>query len=41
MLDHPELQGKKDMVRLTNEIYEKQIRGGVEITDLPTLNTEQ
>jgi hypothetical protein len=41
MLDHPELQETKDMVRLINEIYEKNIMDGVDITDLATLNTEK
>jgi hypothetical protein len=38
-LDHPELQRTKDRVRSINEIYEKYIRDGVEVTDLATFNT--
>jgi hypothetical protein len=41
MFDHPELQETMDRVRSINEIYEKQIREGVDITDLATFNTEQ
>jgi hypothetical protein len=40
-LDHPELQETKDRVRSINEIYEKQVRDGVKITDLATLNTQR
>jgi hypothetical protein len=40
LMDHPELQEIKDRVKLINEIYEKQVRDGVDITDLATLNTE-
>jgi hypothetical protein len=41
LLDHPELQEIKDRVKSRNEIYDKQVRDGVEITDIATLNTEQ
>jgi hypothetical protein len=42
LLDHPGLlQDIKDRVRTINEIYEKHIRDGADITDLATLNTEQ
>jgi hypothetical protein len=41
LLDHPELQDTKDRVKSINEIYEKQVRDGVDITDLVTLNTEE
>jgi hypothetical protein len=41
LLDHPELQETKDMVKSINEIYEKQVRDGIDITCLSTLNTDQ
>jgi hypothetical protein len=41
LLDHPELQETKYRVELISEIYEKQVRDGVETTDLATLNTER
>jgi hypothetical protein len=40
-LDHPELQETKDRVRSINEIYEKQVRDDVKITDRVTLNTQE
>jgi hypothetical protein len=40
LLDHPELQETNYRVKLINEIYEKQVRDGVDITGLTTLNTE-
>jgi hypothetical protein len=40
-LYHPALQETKDMFKSINEIYEKQVRYGIDITDLSTLNTNQ
>jgi hypothetical protein len=40
-LDHPELQETKDRVRSINEIYDKQVRDSVKITDIATLNIQQ
>jgi hypothetical protein len=40
-VDHPDLQETHDRVKSINEIDEKQVRYGVEITDLATLNTWQ
>jgi hypothetical protein len=39
LLEHPELQDTNDRVKLINEMYDKQVRDGVEITNLATLNT--
>jgi hypothetical protein len=39
LFDHPELQETRDRVKLINEIDEKQVNDGVNITDLSTLNT--
>jgi hypothetical protein len=36
--DHPELQDTKDKVHSINDIYAKQVRNGLEITDLTMLN---
>jgi hypothetical protein len=41
LLDHPELQETKDRVESINDIYEKQVMDGVEITDLTSLNTDK
>jgi hypothetical protein len=41
LLGYTELQKTKDRVKSINEIYEKQIRDGIDITDLSTLNTDQ
>jgi hypothetical protein len=40
LLDNPELQEKKDRVQSTCEIYARQAREGVDITDLTSLNKE-
>jgi hypothetical protein len=40
LLDHPELQETKDIVQSIREIYARQVREGVYITDLTSLNTE-
>jgi hypothetical protein len=41
MLDHPELQETKERVRSIKEIYEQQVKDGVEIADLASLNTDR
>jgi hypothetical protein len=41
LLDNPELQEAKEKVQSINEIYTKQVRDGVEITDLTNLNTDK
>jgi hypothetical protein len=41
LLDRPELQETNDRVQSINEIYEKQVMDGVEITDLTLLNTDK
>jgi hypothetical protein len=38
---HPELQETKDRVKSINEIYAKQVRDGIEITDITLLNTDK
>jgi hypothetical protein len=40
LLDHPELQETKDRVQSICEIYARQVREGVDITDLISLNTD-
>jgi hypothetical protein len=40
IIDHPELQETKDRVQSIGEIYARQVREGVEITDLASLNME-
>jgi hypothetical protein len=40
MLDHPELQETKDRVRSIADLYEMQVKDGVEIVDLTLLNTK-
>jgi hypothetical protein len=39
MLDHPELQEKKDRFRSITDIYEQQVNDGVVIADLTSLKT--
>jgi hypothetical protein len=39
MLDHSELQETKDRARSIKEIYEQQVKDGVDIADLTSLNT--
>jgi hypothetical protein len=41
MLDHPELQETKDRVRSIKEIYEQQVKDGVDIVDLTSLKTDR
>jgi hypothetical protein len=41
LLDHPELQETKERVKSINEIYAKQVRYGIDITDLNLLNTDK
>jgi hypothetical protein len=41
LLDHPELQETKERVKSINEVYAKQVRDGIEITDLTLLNTDK
>jgi hypothetical protein len=41
MLDHPELQETKDRVRSIKEIYEQQVKDGVDIVDLTSLNIDR
>ena len=41
ILDHPEWQDTRDRVRSIKEIYEQQVKDGVEIADLTSLNTEK
>jgi hypothetical protein len=41
LLDHPELQERKDRVESIKDIYKKQVMDGVEITDLNSLNTDK
>jgi hypothetical protein len=41
MLDHPKLQEMKDRVRSIKEIYQYQVKDGVDIADLTSLNTER
>jgi hypothetical protein len=41
MLDHPELQETKYRVRSIKEIYEQQVKDGVDIADLTSLNTDR
>jgi hypothetical protein len=40
LINHPELQETKDRVQSINDIYAKQVRNGVEITDLTMLHTK-
>jgi hypothetical protein len=40
MLDLPELQETKDRVRLISDLYEIQVKDGVDIVDLTLLNTK-
>jgi hypothetical protein len=40
LLDHPELQESKDRVQSICEIYARQVREGVEINDITSLNME-
>jgi hypothetical protein len=40
LLDHPEIQETKNRVQSIGEIYVRQVRQGVDITDLTSLNTE-
>jgi hypothetical protein len=41
MLDHPELQEKKDRARSIADLYEMQVKDGVDILDLTLLNTKR
>jgi hypothetical protein len=41
LLDHPDLQETKERVTSIHGIYEKQVRDGIDIADLSTLNTDQ
>jgi hypothetical protein len=41
LLDHPELQETNDRVKSVTQIYEKQVKDGIYITNLSTLNTYQ
>jgi hypothetical protein len=41
LLDHPELQETKDRVRSIKDIYEQQVKDGVDIADLTSLNTDR
>jgi hypothetical protein len=41
MLVHPELQEKNYMVRSIKKIYEQQVKDGVDIADLTSLNTDR
>jgi hypothetical protein len=40
MLDHPELQETKDRERSIKEIYKQQVKDGVDVVDLTSLNTD-
>jgi hypothetical protein len=40
LLEHPELQETKDRVKSINEIHEKQVRDGVDITNLLIIKTD-
>jgi hypothetical protein len=41
LLDHPRLQETNDRVHSKNDIYEKQVKDGVAITDLTLLSTNK
>jgi hypothetical protein len=41
MLDHPELQEINDRVRSIKDIYEQQVKDGVDIVDLTSLNIDR
>jgi hypothetical protein len=41
LLDHPDLQETQDRVRTIIEVYEQQVKYGVDIVDLTLINTER